>query len=114
MRGMAAGAIATVVLIFAPSAQAAQRYAAPSGTGTECTQSNPCSLNEAVGAAKAGDEVILTPGTYGLVSPLFTPPVTNVQIHGDGSGPMPRVAVAFGGPALYMTQAGDSLSYLEI
>jgi hypothetical protein len=66
-------------------------------------------------AAKAGDEVIVGAGTYVLVSPTFTPPsATNVQIHGEPSGPMPRITAAFGGPALGITQPGDSLSYVEI
>ena len=103
------------LLTFASSAQAEQRYAAPAGTGTECKQEKPCSLPEAVMAAKAGDEVIVGAGTYMVGSPIFTPPgATNIQIHGETNGPMPRITTAFGGPALGMTQPGDSLSYIEI
>ena len=66
-------------------------------------------------AAKAGDEVIVGAGTYVLVSPTFAPPsATNIQIHGEPSGPMPRITAAFGGPVLGITQPGDSLSYVEI
>ena len=93
---------------------AGQRYAAPAGTGTECTQEKPCELKEAVGAAKAGDEVIITSGTYEAKSPIFTPPVTNVQIHGDPSGPKPKINGAFGGPVFSLNQTGDSLSYVDI
>ena len=114
MRGLVAGAIAILVLIAAPSALATQRFASPTGTGTECTQAAACSLNQAVGAAKAGDEVIVTAGTYSLPSPAIAPGVTNVQIHGEPGGPMPRIVASFAGPVFVVTQAGDSLSYLEI
>jgi hypothetical protein len=103
-----------LALAAAPTALATQRFASPTGTGTECTQMAPCSLNEAVGAAKAGNEVILTPGTYSPSSPAFAPAVTNVQIHGEPGGPMPRVVTAFAGAVFGLTQAGDSLSYVEI
>ncbi len=111
---MAAASAVLVLAIMPAAAQAVQRYAAPSGTGTECTQATPCALSEAAGAAKAGDEVIVTPGAYTLSSPLFPAAVTNVQIHGEAGAPMPRINAAFGGPAIYLSQTGDSLSYLEI
>jgi hypothetical protein len=108
------GIASIVFLVLAPAAYAGQRYAAPAGTGTECTQEKPCELKEAVGAAKAGDEVIITSGTYEAKGPIPGPPVTNVQIHGDTSGPMPKINAAFGGPVFSLSQAGDSLSYVEI
>jgi hypothetical protein len=115
MRSSVAALTCLVVLVCASTAQAVPRYAAPAGTGTECTQAKPCSLPEAVMAAKAGDEVIVGAGTYVLVSPTFAPPsATNIQIHGEPSGPMPRITAAFGGPVLGITQPGDSLSYVEI
>jgi hypothetical protein len=114
MRGLVAVAIATLALAAAPGALAAQRFAAPTGAGTECTQGAPCSLGEAVGAAKAGDEVIVGAGTYPLTVPVFAPAVTNVQIHGEPGGPMPRITASFPSPVFGITQAGDSLAYLEI
>jgi hypothetical protein len=103
-------------LACASAAQAAQRYAAPAGTGAECTQEKPCSLVEAVTGAKAGDEVIVGAGTYPVTFPgISAPPgATNIQIHGEPSGPMPRLTAAFGGIVVSLTQAGDSLSYVEI
>jgi hypothetical protein len=108
------GIASIVFLALAPAAHAGQRYAAPAGTGSECTQEKPCELKEAVGGAKAGEEVIVTSGTYELKGTIFAPPVTNVQIHGDLGGPMPRINAAFGGPVFAITQTGDSLSYLDI
>jgi hypothetical protein len=108
------GIACVVFLALAPAAYAGQRYAAPTGTGTECTQEKPCELKEAVGAAKAGDEVIITSGTYEAKSPIFPPAVTNVQIHGDLSGPKPRINAAFAGPVFGLFQTGDSLSYVDI
>ena len=108
------GIASVIFLALAPAAYAGQRYAAPAGTGTECTQEKPCELKEAVGGAKAGEEVIITSGTYELKATVPTPPVTNVQIHGDLGGPMPKINAAFGGPVFSLTQTGDSLSYLDI
>jgi hypothetical protein len=108
------GIASVIFLALAPAALAAPRYAAPGGTGTECTQEKPCELKEAVGAAKAGDEVIITTGTYEAKSPISTPAVTNVQIHGDPSGPRPKINAAFPGPVLSVNQTGDSLSYVDI
>lgn len=115
MRGLAAAAAAVFVLVLAPAAQATQRYAAPKGGGTECTKAEPCSLNEAVAGAKGGDEVIVTAGTYAPNMAIFPPAATNVQIHGEAGAPMPKIVPSFaGGAVFFVTQPGDSLSYLEI
>ena len=108
------GIASIVFLAVAPAAFAGQRYASPDGTGAECTQEKPCELNEAVGAAKAGDEVIITSGIYEAKATIFTGPVTNVQVHGDPSGPRPKINAAFPGPVFSLNQAGDSLSYVDI
>ena len=114
MRLVILGIASIIFLALAPAAFAGQRYAAPGGTGTECTQGEPCELKEAVGGAKAGDEVIITSGTYEAKTPIIAPPVTNVQIHGDPSGPKPKINAAFVGPVFSLTQTGDSLSYVDI
>ena len=36
----------------------------PAGTGTACSSAAPCALAQAIGQAKAGDEVVLAAGTY--------------------------------------------------
>jgi hypothetical protein len=102
------------VLIVAPVAQAAQRYAAPSGTGGEpCAQSAPCSLKDAVTNATAGSEVVVTAGTYPVES-ISAPMVPDVSIHGETGGPMPKiVATTITRPIAFST-TGGRLAYLEI
>jgi parallel beta-helix repeat protein len=39
-------------------------FVSPGGSGTACTQGAPCSLNEGLDRADAGDEVVLLGGTY--------------------------------------------------
>jgi hypothetical protein len=114
---MAVGTIAILALVLASGAQATQRYASPTGgTGPECPQATPCSLKEAVEGAKAGDEVIVGGGTYVLSEGLFLPGgTTNVQVHGDTSGPMPRITGTLSSHIALMGEgeAADSISYLE-
>jgi hypothetical protein len=110
------GAVLCLALLTVPeAAQAAQRYAAPNGTGVLCTQKEPCSLQEAVNAASENDEVIVAAGEYTI---LGTPLIVNhpgLQIHGDPGGPMPKVSAALGGQAaIVMNGAGSSISYLEV
>ncbi|HVY96989.1 MAG TPA: hypothetical protein VHA54_08530 [Solirubrobacterales bacterium] len=65
--GRSIGAFAAVllgVLALAAPAGAAVRYAAPAGSGPSPCNPTPCSLDTAVAVAVAGDEVVLTPGTY--------------------------------------------------
>src|SRR4029077_21293702 len=67
MRLALGAASCLAILIAAPGVQAGQRYAAPNGTGGEpCAQATPCSLKDALTKANAGDEVIVTSGSYTL------------------------------------------------
>jgi hypothetical protein len=83
--------------------------------GTECSQAAPCSINEAVGAALTGDEVIVTAGEYEVVSALSLIGGTkNVDIHGDLGGPMPRISASMGAlPIIYVAEE-TSLRYVEL
>jgi hypothetical protein len=111
-------ALATAaVLIGAPLAGAAQRYAAPDpiGSGTACSQAAPCSLEQAITKAATNDEVIVTTGAYSVSKPLFPPELsTNVNIHGDTSAPMPKITGSTGGGVPVGMSAGGRLSYMEI
>ena len=110
------GAVLCLALLTVPAgAQAAQRYAAPNGTGLSCTQQEPCSFQDAVNAASENDEVIVTAGEYTISGAPLNVVYPGLQIHGDPGGPMPRVTAALGGlPAIRMSAAGSSISYLEV
>jgi hypothetical protein len=106
-----------LVLAWAPGAQAAVHYASPSGSGTACTSSSPCSLKEAAGRAWVNDEVILAAGNYsiGPAPVVVRSGAQNVFIHGASSGPMPHIdAHVAGGPAIFFEDNGGRLAYLEI
>jgi hypothetical protein len=68
-------ALATAAVLAGPvTASAAQRFAAPGGAGTACTEANPCDLETAVEdpSVNPGDEVILAGGSYDLVAATLT------------------------------------------
>jgi hypothetical protein len=102
-------------LALAPAAQAAQRYAAPAGSGAECTQAKPCSLSEALTKAKANDEVIVTSGSYTAPSTLaLSPEATGAYVHGDFGGPRPTITGSFAGPVLGMNVTKSRVSHLDL
>ncbi len=71
---LASTAVAICVALFvdAPTAEAATRYAGPTGTGAEpcAIQADPCNIEDAVGGGTVmpGDDVVLLPGNYTLGS----------------------------------------------
>ena len=107
--------MALAVLLLAPAAQAAQRYAAPTGTGTECTPGNPCSLKDALAGAKASDEVIVTGGTYMPLTPVtLSSEATGAYVHGDFSGPRPTIIGTVSDYTLRIVAPKSRVSYLEV
>lgn len=111
------GVLATVALLLgAPVAQGAQRYASPSGSGEACSQAEPCSLTEAIGKAASNDEVIVTSGSYEVKARIDAPiGLSNVYIHGDPAAPMPHIAASLiESPFSFSEGTGIRLSYLEI
>ena len=106
--------VALSALLSVSTAGAAQRFAAPAGSGSECTKAAPCALPEAVGGAHAGDEVIVTGGSYAVGATIGLPSATNVQVHGDTGGPPPKLTATILQPVMEMYKSGDSISYLEI
>ena len=85
--------IVTIVLtlVAAPAANAAVRYATPTGGATSgsCAAA-PCTLEVAVNSAADGDEVVVAPGTYTLTKKLT--PRGELDIHGDRDHAWPRIA----------------------
>lgn len=61
------GALVSLAL-FAPGADASTRYASPSGSGSACTHTDPCTLRRAIEApaVRHGDDVVVLRGTYDL------------------------------------------------
>jgi hypothetical protein len=115
--GLLRAGIATFIaaLALAPAAQGAQRYAAPAGSGNECTQAQPCLLSEAVGKAESNDEVIVTPGTYALASKVATPlGKTGIDIHGEPGQPVPRLVAASAANAVFEVGAENRLSQVDL
>jgi hypothetical protein len=109
--------LALAVLGGAPAAPAAaaQRFAAPDGTG-DCT-SAPCDIATAINNAASGDEVILDSGRYGSdLAPLTTAlqsTQTNLNVHGTDGEPRPRIFTnaQYG---LDLGGAGGTARHLEI
>jgi hypothetical protein len=79
--------VAGLVLGVVPGADAAQRFAAPDGAGSACSEAQPCALTTAAGAAQPGDEVLVAPGAYAVGSALGVS--AGVDVHGPVGGPAP-------------------------
>jgi hypothetical protein len=125
-----AAALSCACFLGAAGASAAVRFAAPGGNqvaGSECLQSNPCSLFNAASrfapASKLdeGDDVLLEPGTYSGAAGELGPEASiatlaHVSIHGIASQPRPVISVqgGNGGVAFSLDQPGETLSGLEI
>jgi hypothetical protein len=111
----AAAAAIALALLCAGGAQAAQRYASPSGSGTTCSQAAPCELKEAVKKAKANDEVIVESGSYTVTEALAPEGFPEkIYIHGDLGGPMPRISGAVPGPLISSLGPTSRIAYLDL
>lgn len=112
--------IVAVLLCCAGSADAAERFAAPGGSGTACTPQVPCPLKTAVGKAKEGDEVIVGAGTYFVSEPIEPEnfELEEIYVHGDLAGPMPQIVgvppAAEPFSPISISGANSVLSYLAI
>jgi hypothetical protein len=100
---------AAVILALPASAQAGVRHASPAGTGTECSELNPCLLETAVGGARAGDEIVVAPGIHALGTTLS--PTAPLTIHGTVGLPRPRIVAPTGSSAL---DSGATISISDL
>jgi len=89
---------------------AVQRYASPSGSGSECSAANPCNVADAVAGAKVDDEVILNPGDYPLSATLEANYIT---MHGVAGQPRPRLLFSAPGQQGLRVWAG-TLRHVEV
>jgi hypothetical protein len=103
-----------VLLLTAPSADAAQRWASPDSTVTDgaCSASHPCRLEAAVNGAATGDEVVVAPGTYVLTTELSP---AAIDLRGAAGWPRPRIrGGAAAGTSVLSFKAGGTLRHLAI
>jgi hypothetical protein len=111
-------ALSTLALAAtAPSALAAERHAAPGGSGTDCTIATPCSIETAFSGAVADDEIILAPGDYGSPSNRLTTQLAAsapVTVHGPVGGPRPKIWSGIGGGAVVLQGMASRISYVDI
>jgi hypothetical protein len=106
-------AIVTIALtlLAAPAADAARRYASPSGSATaSCATADPCTLELAVNSAADGDEVVIAPGAYTLAKKLT--PRGDLSIHGDRDHAAPRIIGASNLKEPMFTLDGGTLEHV--
>lgn len=112
-------AVGLVAFAAPAAASAAQRFAAPTGSGTTCSQPSPCSLVTAVNSASPSDEVIVAgnQGSYGtLASPISTQ-LTDaglVNLHGAAGQAMPVIYSNVPADNAIVLNNGGTLSDLDI
>ncbi len=109
--------LAVTFLAISPAAGIADTwYAAPAGTGTECTQPNPCLVEQAVEEkATGGDEVVVLPGTHNVEFSSLTID-TGITVRGVSAAQRPTISVdpAPDTDGVEVTAAGAQLRDLRI
>ncbi len=87
--GTTTAALLIAIVGAAPALGATTYYASPGGSGTTCSQLNPCSLDTAVETvATNGDEVVVGPGSYTPSSGLLV--ASDIHVHGV-AGSIPTI-----------------------
>ena len=99
------------LLVLPPSALGAARYSSPGGgEANPCAKAAPCSLGYAITAAAAGDEVVVTPGTYSVAKAIEA--TVPLKIHGVAGESRPRIVAATGATAIRLLAVGTAVSDL--
>ena len=104
-----------LLMLAAPSAaHAARRYAAPNGSTTspQCAQSDPCQIDRAVNGAAAGDEVVVTSGTYTVKTALK--PTGRIDLHGDRDHSWPRIVGSSSLKSTLLTFTAGTLEHVSL
>ncbi|AWV90187.1 hypothetical protein DN745_12925 [Bradymonas sediminis] len=84
-------------------------FAAPDGSGEDCTVANPCDLWEAVDQAQAGDVVFMRGGVYTMDRRL--------SFRGRGTSPAPTIFESYPGEVAILDGTGQSIddsSYIRV
>jgi hypothetical protein len=104
---------ASALAVPGVASAAATRYAEANGNGAEpCAQSDPCSIEQAVGSAASGDTVFLETGTYTLGSTLTIGP--GVWVQGIGAEPGDTVLSSASTNAVKLNGANAVLEVVTI
>jgi hypothetical protein len=98
----------TLAMLAAPAAaSAATYYANPSGTGSTCSQAEPCELQEAIEKATSGSSVVLQPGTYTpSVAVFVTVPIDFGGEAGKAASTVIDLTGALSGLDVFVNSAG--------
>ncbi|HTT94531.1 MAG TPA: choice-of-anchor Q domain-containing protein [Solirubrobacterales bacterium] len=110
------GVLVVIVIACAGTAQAATRYAKPTGgkVGSCSSAATGCSLKFAVEGASAGDEVVVEPGTYELSTTEDVEAKADVSVHGEFASPMPVVIERSQLSNFRVSGPGASLQWIEV
>lgn len=107
---------ALTLALTAATAEASERFASPSGTGSACTQAEPCNIVTAINDAAANDDIDIEPGSYGSVSAPIATTLDDMNnfltIHGQAGSP-PPVITSDAADGIALT-GGSSLSYVDL
>jgi hypothetical protein len=83
---------AAALLLAAPSALGAVRYASPGGSNAEPCNPTACNLPKAVNGANNGDEVVVGPGTYKPTAEVEVDRA--ISVGGTPGAPLPVVQIS--------------------
>lgn len=111
-----ASVFTTLALAFsAAPALAADRHAAPTGSGTACSTAAPCSIQTAFAGIADNDNIYLAAGDYGsAAAPLddqFDDNWHPVHVYGQ---PGTRIYDASDGMAMWLHAAGSTIEYVDL
>jgi hypothetical protein len=90
--------LSPLFLFCANTVHAATYYAAPTGSGSTCASSTPCSLTSGINKLASGDTLLLDGGTYNVSSLNISK--SGVTVKGNGNGE----TILYGGYTNYGTR----------
>ena len=100
-----AAVVGLLLLIAAAPAGAAapERWASPTGSGTTCSQANPCLLVQAIDGVSAGEHVVVMPGEH-VLGAHTNGDAESFTMAGQEGQPIPtiRSSEEWGTPSLWM------------
>jgi hypothetical protein len=105
---------AVALLLSASAAQAAVRFASPSGSGTACTRASPCDVTTAVNSASNNDDVTIESGTYSGLTTELNDNLHTLTIHGQAGAPRPVLSFVTSVNGFLLHGSGTSLSDVEV